>query len=198
MLHAYLCTICFVFYYTSWRFYAFSGTNLLTRCHSASSLFFAVFVFQKSYTGYILGIGQNKARTSYFSRTRDEDRRRARGGPGTNHTRGWRAPLGCARGWCGAPGRHLTLPLRLFKTLRRRNPKSIGVFPERVSQLRRHHRRVSGDRSLCSGTLPGQGSALGAISIDSIALTAVSIDFTAISIVVAVSHDEEGVVLPRG
>jgi hypothetical protein len=49
------------FVYTSWRFYAFSGTNLLTRCHSASSLFSAVFVFQKSYTGNILGIGRKKA-----------------------------------------------------------------------------------------------------------------------------------------
>jgi hypothetical protein len=46
--------------------------------------------------------------------------------------------------------------------------------------------------------LPGQGSAPRAISIDSIASTAVSIDFTAISIDVAVSHDEEGVVLPQG
>jgi hypothetical protein len=52
------------------------------------------------------------------------------------------------------------------------------------------------DRSICSGTLPGWGSAPRAISIDSIASTAVSIDFTAISIDVAVSHDEEGVVLP--
>jgi hypothetical protein len=35
----------------------------------------------------------------------------------------------------------------------------------------------------------------GAISIDS---TTISVVFTAISIDVAVSHDEEGVVLPRG
>jgi hypothetical protein len=55
-----------------------------------------------------------------------------------------------------------------------------------------------GDRSLCSGTLPGWGSALGAISIDSIDSTAVFIDFPAISIDVAISHDEKGVVLPRG
>jgi hypothetical protein len=32
----------------------------------------------------------------------------------------------------------------------------------------------------------------------SIAISAVSIDLTAISIVTAVSYDEEGVVLPRG
>jgi hypothetical protein len=55
-----------------------------------------------------------------------------------------------------------------------------------------------GDRSLCSGTLPGRGSAPRAISIDSIdsiASTTVSINFTAISIDVVVFHDEEGVVL---
>jgi hypothetical protein len=65
-----------VFYYTSWCFYAFSGTNLLARCHSDSSLFAAVFVFQKSYTWNILGIGRNKSRTSYFygsfAKTEDE------------------------------------------------------------------------------------------------------------------------------
>jgi hypothetical protein len=55
-----------------------------------------------------------------------------------------------------------------------------------------------GDRSLSSGTLPGWRSALGAISIDSIDSTAISIDFIAISIDVAVSHDEDRVVLPRG
>jgi hypothetical protein len=52
-----------------------------------------------------------------------------------------------------------------------------------------------GDRSLYSGILPGQGSAPGAISI---VVSAVSIDLTAISFNLAVSYDEEGVVLPRG
>jgi hypothetical protein len=75
MLHACLHTICFVFCYTSWHFYAFCGTNLLTRCHSASSLFSVVFVFWKSYTGNILEIGRNKSQTCYFSRrvTKSED-----------------------------------------------------------------------------------------------------------------------------
>jgi hypothetical protein len=43
-------------------------------------LFSTIFVFQKSYTGNILGIGRNKFRNSYFSRTKDEDRMRAGGG----------------------------------------------------------------------------------------------------------------------
>jgi hypothetical protein len=78
------------------------------------------------------------------------------------------------------------------------NPKTIGVFRERVLQLRRHHQRILGDRSLCFGTLPGWGSAPGAISIDAVTSTTVSIDFTAISTNVVVSYDEEGVILPRG
>jgi hypothetical protein len=79
MLHACLYTICFVFFYTSWRFYAFSRTNLLTRCHSASSLFSVVFVFQKSYTGNILGIGRNKSQNSYFFRSVTESKAETEG-----------------------------------------------------------------------------------------------------------------------
>jgi hypothetical protein len=81
MLHACFYTICPVFRYTLWRFHAISGTNLLTRCHSASSLFSAVFVFQKSYTGNILEIGRNKFQKSYFPRKSIEDQTGAGEGP---------------------------------------------------------------------------------------------------------------------
>jgi hypothetical protein len=70
------------------RFYAFSGTNLLTRCHSASSLFSAIFVFQKTYTGNILGIGRNKSRTSYFYRSFVKTEDKTEGGPGARLTTG--------------------------------------------------------------------------------------------------------------
>jgi hypothetical protein len=76
--------------YTSWHFYAISGTNLLTRCHSASSLFFTVFMFQKSYTGNILGIGQNKFQKSYFPRKLPENQRGVGEGPQAALTLGWR------------------------------------------------------------------------------------------------------------
>jgi hypothetical protein len=52
-----------------------------------------------------------------------------------------------------------------IKSLPMENPKTVGVFPRTVLQCRRRRRQISRDRSLCSGTLPGQGSALGAISI---------------------------------
>jgi hypothetical protein len=53
-------------------------------------------------------------------------------------------------------------PIRSLPT---ENPRGIGIFPRTVPQRRRRRRQISGDRSLCSGTLSGRGSAPGAISI---------------------------------
>jgi hypothetical protein len=97
MLYACFTPIALCFAYTSWHFYAFSGTNLLMRCHSANSLFSAIFVFQKIYTGNILRIGRNEAQSSYFTPTRDEVQRRVGGGPGAT------TPGGGAGGPLGAP-----------------------------------------------------------------------------------------------
>ena len=46
MFHAVIMSIATCFGCTLYYFYAFSGTNLLTRCQSASSLFSAVFGFR--------------------------------------------------------------------------------------------------------------------------------------------------------
>ena len=58
VLHQFL----YVLFTLRCTFYAFSGTNL----------FSAVFVFQKSCTGNILGTGRNKSRSSYFHVTKTE------------------------------------------------------------------------------------------------------------------------------
>jgi hypothetical protein len=114
MLHACFYTICLVFRYTSWHFYAFSGTNLLTRCHSASSLFSAIFVFQKSYTGSILRIGRNKSQTSRNSPKLLENRRGGGVGPRGAYITGWRGlGLGHTLYVCGRLGLLLMMPLRL-------------------------------------------------------------------------------------
>ena len=86
MLHACFTPISLCFVYTLWHFYAFYGTNLLTSCHSASSLFSAIFVFQKSYTGNILGIGQFESRSSYFSLHVHGVQRRVEDGSQSGHT----------------------------------------------------------------------------------------------------------------
>jgi hypothetical protein len=55
-----------MFRYTSWHFYAISGTNLLTRCHSASSLFSTVFVFQRDTQEIFSELDKTKARSLIF------------------------------------------------------------------------------------------------------------------------------------
>jgi hypothetical protein len=81
MLHACFYTICLMFRYTLWHFYVFFGTNLLTSRHSVSSLFSTVFVFQKSYTGNILGIGRNQSQSSRYFTELPENRRGDEVGP---------------------------------------------------------------------------------------------------------------------
>jgi hypothetical protein len=134
MLHACLYTICFEFCYTLWYFYALSGTNLLTRCHSACSLFSAIFVFQKSYTGNVLGIGRNKSRTSYFYRSFAKTEDETEGARGWPHHRGarpspWPRPPMVSPP--GPPTDDAPLPI---KTPRREKPKGRITFPRNILQ----------------------------------------------------------------
>jgi hypothetical protein len=158
MLHACLYTICFVFCYTSWHFYTFFGTNLLTRCHSASSLFSAIFVFQKSYTGNILGIGWNKSRTSYFSRTRVGVQRRDGGGPKPGHTLGRRgqALAHATRGWA-ALVQLLTPPFCLYIPLNKKNLKVRSIFHETYCKPPPSSTRDREGREALPGTLLERG-----------------------------------------
>jgi hypothetical protein len=69
------------FVYTSWRFYAFSGTNLLTRCHSASSCFLLFLCFRKVTREIFLELDETKAEVpNYLTRRRSpkESRRRTK------------------------------------------------------------------------------------------------------------------------
>jgi hypothetical protein len=134
MLYACLCTIFLVFCYTSWRFYAFSGTNLLMRCHSASSLFSAIFVFQKSYTGNILGIGRNKSRSSIFSDTRRSPKQRRREARGQPHHRVARPSPWPRHHVVGPPSPPPDVALLPIYSPRRENPKDPINFLENILQ----------------------------------------------------------------
>jgi hypothetical protein len=90
------------------------GTNLLTSRHRASSLFFAIFVLQKSYTGNILRIGRNQSQSPRISPKLPENRRGDGVGPRGPHTIGRRGPgPGHAPYVWGHLGPLLTMPLRL-------------------------------------------------------------------------------------
>jgi hypothetical protein len=87
MLYACLYTIYFVFCYTSWRFYAFSGTNLLTRCHSASSLFLLFLCFKKATREIFSELDETKAEVPNYLTRRQSPKMRRRGARGLPHPR---------------------------------------------------------------------------------------------------------------
>jgi hypothetical protein len=130
MLHACSYTICLVFCNTSWHFYAFSGTNLLTRCHSVSSLFSVVFVFQKSYTGNILGIGRNKAKPPNIYQSFQKTEEEMEGAMGWPHHGAARPAPGPRPLWVRPPWSTSDAAPSPIKTPRREKPKHLINFPE--------------------------------------------------------------------
>jgi hypothetical protein len=144
MLHACLYTICFVFCYTSWRFYAFSGANLLTRCHSVSSLFSTVFVLQKCYTGNILGIGRNKSEPPIFSEASRSPKIRQRGGRGQPHPRvAWPRPWPRHQG-VRPPSPPPDAALPPIYSPQQEKPKDPDTFSSKHTASRRRCRREIG------------------------------------------------------
>jgi hypothetical protein len=129
MLHAYLCTICFVFCYTSWRFYAFFGTNLLMRCHSASSLFFAILCFRKATQKIFSELDETKAEVPIFSDTRRSPKQRRRGAKGQPHHRVARASPWPCHQVVGPPGPPPDTVFPPIYSPRWKNPKDPINFP---------------------------------------------------------------------
>jgi hypothetical protein len=134
MLHACLYTICFVFCYTSWRFYAFSRTNLLTRCHSASSLFLLFLCFRKATQEIFSDLDKTKAKVPSFpeaSRSPNLRQRGARGQP--HHGMAWATPWShWAMMWAPSPLPDAAL-LSIYSP-RQENLKRPINFPRNILQ----------------------------------------------------------------
>jgi hypothetical protein len=118
MLHACLYTICFAFCYTSWHFYAFCGTNLLTRCHR----------------GNIIGIGWNKAEPPIFTEASQRPKMRRRGARGQAHHMVARpSPWPCHH-MVRPPGPTSDAALSSLKSPRREKPKGRIAFTRNILQ----------------------------------------------------------------
>jgi hypothetical protein len=134
MLQACLYTICFVFCYTSWRFYAFSGTNLLTRCHSASSLFLLFLCFRKATQEIFSELDETKAQPSIFTEASRRPKMRRRGARSRPHPRvAWPTPgprhQGVSR--LGPPSDATLSPI---SSPRWEKPKGRIFFPRNILQ----------------------------------------------------------------
>jgi hypothetical protein len=87
MLHACFKPIALCFVYTWWHFYVFSGTNLLTRCHSASSCFLLFLCFKKVTQEIFSKLDERKAEVPIYLTRRRSPKERRRGARGQPHHR---------------------------------------------------------------------------------------------------------------
>jgi hypothetical protein len=134
MLYACLYTICFVFVYTSWCFYAFSRTNPLTRCHSASSCFLLFLCFKKVTQEIFSKLDETKAEVpNYLTRRRSpkESRRRTKGQP---HEVMARATPWLRHQVVWPPGPPPDIALPPIYSPRRENLKGPNTFLENILQ----------------------------------------------------------------
>src|SRR3954462_8458809 len=103
MFHACLVSTLLLFVHTLRCFYMFSGTNLLTRCHSASCMFSAVFGSKKASKEIFSELDGTKAKVNISprrTRSPEERRRGSTGRPQTPQARAHPVPL---RGKVWAP-----------------------------------------------------------------------------------------------
>jgi hypothetical protein len=157
MLHACLCTISFVFCYTSWCFYAFSGTNLLTRCHSARSLFSAILCFRKVIQEIFSELDETKVEVTIFP-TRDGAKAETEGG----HAMPWRRPPpGRARLWDGPLVHPLTSPFHLYILLDEKTVRARTLFQKTYCKPAPSSTRDREGPEALPGTLPERGITIG-------------------------------------
>jgi hypothetical protein len=90
MFYTCLYTICFEFCYTSWYFYVFSRTNLLTRCHSGSFCFLLFWRFKKITQEIFSKLDETKAEPPILTKASRRAKMRWRGARGQPHHQGAR------------------------------------------------------------------------------------------------------------
>jgi hypothetical protein len=122
-------TNCFMLCLHFVHFYAFSGTNLLTRCHSASSYFLLFFYSRFLLKEIFSELDETKAKVPILlTRRRSPKGRWRRAGRQPHHRVAW-AHLWPCHHMVWAPRVPSDIALPPIKCLRRENPKSIGIHP---------------------------------------------------------------------
>jgi hypothetical protein len=135
MLHACFTPIALCFVYSSWHFYAFSGTNLLTRCHSVSSYFLLFLCFRKVTQEIFSELDEIKAEVPIYLTRRRSPKEIQRGATGQPHHRVARATPWPRHQLVWTPGPPPDIALPPINSLRRQNPKGTSTFPQNILQV---------------------------------------------------------------
>jgi hypothetical protein len=163
MLHACLYIICFVFCYTLWHFYAFYRTNLLTRCHSASSLFLLFLYFWKATQKIFSELDEIKARIPIFPNTRRSPKMRRRGIRGQAHHRVARPSPWPRHQVVWPPGPPSDAALSPIYSPRRENLKAQSLFYETYCKPPPSSTQDREGPEALPGTLPERGITAGGL-----------------------------------
>jgi hypothetical protein len=123
-----------MFCYTSWRFYAFSGTNLLMRRYSASSLFSAVLYFRKATQEIFSELDKTKAKPAIFPEASWSPKMRRRGARVQAHPRAARPSPWPRHQGVRPPGPPPDAALSPIYFPRREKPKGRITFPRNILQ----------------------------------------------------------------
>jgi hypothetical protein len=132
MLHACFIPIALCFVYTSWCFYAFSGTNLLTRCHSVSSYFLLFFYSRFLLKEIYSELDKTKAEVPILLTRRWSPKERQRRALSRPHHRVAQPQLWPRHRMVWAPRVPTDLALSSINSLHRENPKIPSLHPWKV------------------------------------------------------------------
>jgi hypothetical protein len=134
MLHACFTPISLCFIYTLWHFYAFFGTNQLTRFHSASSCFLLFLCFGKVKQEIFSELDETKAEVPIYLKGRRSPKGRRSRTRRQPHHRVVRATSWPRHQVVWAPGPPPDIALLPINSLRRQDPKDINTFPRNILQ----------------------------------------------------------------
>jgi hypothetical protein len=127
MFHACLTPIALCFVYTSWHFYAFSRTNLLTRCYSASSCFLLFFYSRFLLKEIFSKLDKTKADVPIYLTRRRSPKGRRRPARSRPHHRVTQPHLWPRHRMVWAPRARTNLALPPINSLHRENPKCLSL-----------------------------------------------------------------------
>jgi hypothetical protein len=118
---------------------------------------FCYFVFQKSYTGNILGIGRNKVEPPIFTEASRRPKMRRRGARGWPHHRAARPSPWPRPAMVSPPGLPPNDTPSPIKTPHREKPKGQITFPRNILKMPPSSNRDREDPGALPGTLPERG-----------------------------------------
>ena len=138
MFHACFIPIATCFASTLYHFYTFFGTNLLTRCRSASSYFLLFLYSRKASMKIFSELDETTRGCLFFQNTPDGGKEKQMRATRRPHAPRARAPPLLRPRVVWAPRGSPAAALSPTYSPRRENPKGLDDFPRKVPELRRH------------------------------------------------------------